>query len=77
MPDHIPNPALVCELGTELMLDAAREIDYMGIAERYFDDNRCSGLDEEQLEALQDAIADFVSKATITVTAPATTDSRS
>jgi hypothetical protein len=66
-----PDPKLVQELGTELMLDAAREIDYMGIGERYFDDERCAHLDDDQKEALQDAISDFVSEATVTVAGPA------
>lgn len=65
-----PDPQLVQELATELMLDAAREVDYMGIGERYFDDERCADLDDEQKEALQDAISDFISEATVTVTAP-------
>lgn len=66
-----PDPQLVQELATELMLDAAREVDYMGIGERYFDDERCADLDDEQKEALQYAISDFISEATIVVTAPA------
>lgn len=69
-PKTVPDPQLVQELATELMLDAARDIDYMGIGERYFDDERCAGLDEDQQTALQDAISEFISEATVVVTAP-------
>lgn len=64
---YTPDPAIVRELAAEAVLDAAREIDFMGVGEQFEDHEAFQGLSPEDFTALQTAIHRAATRATVSV----------
>lgn len=63
---------LIRELATELILDGARDVEFLTVTEKLADRTESFDMDEDELARVAEAIDDLIPKATVTVEWPKT-----